>query len=106
MVQEFENRRNIICDLLNKIEGLSVKKPKGAFYLFCNVTKACQKLGLKNALEFQNFLLEKADVVVLARSFFGERDPDETQEYVRFSYCVSRDNIVEGCKRIKEAIEH
>jgi len=106
MVREFENRRNIICDLLNKIEGLSVKRPKGAFYLFCNVTKACENLGLKNSFEFQNFLLEKADVVVLAQNFFGERDPDEDQEYVRFSYCVSRDNIIEGCKRIKEAVEH
>jgi aspartate aminotransferase len=105
MVQEFENRRNLICDLLNNIKGLSVKRPRGAFYLFCNVTKACENLGLKNALEFQQYLLDKADVVVLARSFFGERDPDETQEYVRFSYCVSRDNIVEGCKRIKEAVE-
>ncbi len=105
MVQEFDRRRQLICQLLNDIEGLSVSPPKGAFYLFCNVTKACQNLGLKDALAFQEFLLEKADVVVLARQFFGKRDPDEKEEFVRFSYCVSTDDIQNGCQRIKEAVE-
>ncbi|MHA1897683.1 MAG: pyridoxal phosphate-dependent aminotransferase [Promethearchaeota archaeon] len=105
MVHEFERRRDLICDLLNDIDGISVRKPKGAFYVFANVTEACKKLNLKDSLEFQNRLLEKEDVVVLARDYFGHKSPDETQEYVRLSYCVSEDDIREGIARIKKFVE-
>lgn len=105
MIKTFMERRDLICKLLNEVPGISVQKPKGAFYLFANVTKACKTLGLKDALAFQNFLLDKADVAVLAREFFGSRDDREDQEYVRFSYCVSTENIIEGCRRIKCVVE-
>ena len=105
MINTFHKRRDLICDLLNAIPGVSVKKPRGAFYLFANVTEACENLGLSNALAFQDFILEKADVAVLARDFFGTRDPDETGQFVRFSYCVSNNDIINGCNRIKAAIE-
>lgn len=105
MIKTFKERRDLICDLLNKIPGISVKKPRGAFYLFANVTKACRDLGLKNALAFQDFLLEKANVVVLSQDFFGTPDPKEKDQFVRFSYCVSTENIINGCNRIRAAIE-
>jgi aspartate/methionine/tyrosine aminotransferase len=105
MVKAFDERRRLICNLLNDIDGISVRRPKGAFYLFANVTEACKKMGLRNALAFQQFLLDKADVAVLARAFFGSRDPSETQEYIRFSYCVSTEDITAGCARIKKAVE-
>ena len=68
MVKEFERRRDLIHQRLNEINGISAVKPKGAFYIFANVTEACEKLGLKNSIEFQEYLLEKADVVVLSKS--------------------------------------
>jgi len=105
MVREFEKRRNLICDKLNAIDGISVRKPKGAFYIFANVTDICKKLGLKGSLAFQEYLLEKADVAVLAREYFGDRLPEENQEYVRFSYCVSQKDIKEGIDRIKSIVE-
>jgi aspartate/methionine/tyrosine aminotransferase len=104
MIKTFKERRDLICDLLNQIPGISVKKPHGAFYLFANVTQACRNLGLKDALAFQNYLLDKVNVAILARDFFGTRDQEENQEYIRFSYCVSTENIIEGCKRIKAAV--
>ncbi len=105
MIKTFKERRDLICQLLNEIPGISVIKPRGAFYLFANVTKACRNLGLKDALAFQEFILSKANVAILAREFFGSRDPMEPQEYVRFSYCVSTENIIEGCRRIKAVVE-
>lgn len=105
MVKEFEIRRDLICDRLNDIEGISVIKPKGAFYLFANVTQACEKLGLKDSLAFQNYILDEADVAVLSRNYFGSKTPEETQEYVRFSYCVSQEDIIEGTERIKSVVE-
>jgi aspartate/methionine/tyrosine aminotransferase len=104
MVSEFEKRRNLIHKRLNEMDGISAVKPKGAFYIFANVTEACKNLGLKNSLEFQNYLLDKADVVVLARNYFGNKSPDEEKEYIRFSYCVSEADIIEGTERIMKIL--
>lgn len=104
MVNEFERRRDLIHKRLNEIEGISSLKPKGAFYIFANVTEACNNLGFKSSIEFQDFLLEKADVAVLSRNYFGHKDPEERDLYVRFSYCVAYDEIVEGMDRIEKAL--
>jgi len=105
MVKEFEERRNLICDLINEVEGMHVKKPKGSFYVFANITEACRKKGFMDSLEFQKHLLDEQNIAVLSRVFFGKREPDESQEYIRFSYCVSKENIIEGMKRIKKFVE-
>jgi len=104
MVNEWENRRNLIHERLNKINGISALKPKGAFYIFANVTEACERLGLKNSLEFQEYLLENADVVVLSREYFGNKIANEKDEYVRFSYCVSDEDISNGMDRIEKLL--
>ncbi|MFX1488291.1 MAG: pyridoxal phosphate-dependent aminotransferase [Promethearchaeota archaeon] len=104
MVKEFDKRRNLIYKRLNEIEGISALKPKGAFYIFANVTEACKKLNLRDSLEFQNFLLERTDTVVLSREFFGNKVTGEEGEYVRFSYCISRDDIIKGMDRIENVL--
>ncbi len=105
MVQQFERRRNLICELINDIEGITCLIPKGAFYVFVNVTEACRKKNLRDASHFQERLLDEQNVAILSRNFFGSRDPDENQEYIRFSYCVSQDQIEEGLERIKKFVE-
>ncbi|GAB4306824.1 MAG: pyridoxal phosphate-dependent aminotransferase [Promethearchaeota archaeon] len=105
MVREFERRRDLIHQLLNEVEGVTALKPAGAFYIFANVTEACRNLGLRDAVAFQDYLLDEVDVAVLARTYFGARDPDETQEYVRLSYCVSREDVERGMARVKQAVE-
>jgi len=104
MVDEFERRRDLIYKRLNEINGISTIKPKGAFYIFANVTEACKNLGLKDSLEFQEYLLEKANVATLSRVFFGHKSPDEEDDYIRFSFCVSYDDIVEGMDRIEKLL--
>ncbi|GAG90783.1 unnamed protein product, partial [marine sediment metagenome] len=104
MVQEFQKRRDLIHNRLNKIDGISTVLPKGAFYIFANVTGACEKLNLKNSLELQDYFLEKLDVAVLSRTYFGNRISDEKEEYIRFSYCISRENIIKGMDRIENVL--
>ena len=104
MVEEFEKRRDLIHQRLNKIEGISAVLPKGAFYIFANVTGACEKLSLKNSLELQEYLLEHLDVAVLSRTYFGNRVSGEKEEYIRFSYCISRENIIKGMDRIENLL--
>ena len=105
MIKEFQSRRDIIVEALNEIKGITCKKPGGAFYVFPNVTEACRKLKLKDSKEFQRYLLYEAGVAVLARTCFGQKNQEENQEYIRLSYATSRENIREGVRRIKEAVE-
>jgi aspartate/methionine/tyrosine aminotransferase len=105
MIAEFQKRRDLIYQELNNIKGIKCLKPKGAFYIYPNVTEACQNLDFHDSKELQQYLLHRANVAVLARSCFGQRNEGEKEEYIRLSYVTSRENIIEGVKRIKEAIE-
>jgi aspartate/methionine/tyrosine aminotransferase len=105
MIREFKTRRDIIVEALNSIDGIACKKPGGAFYVFPNVTEACRKLKLKDAKELQKYLLYEAGVAVLARACFGNKNEEENQEYIRLSYAASHEDIREGVRRIKEAVE-
>jgi aspartate aminotransferase len=105
MVKEFKARRDMIVDGLNDIKGFKCLSPKGAFYVFPNVTQACRNLGLKDSKEIQQLILHFGNVAVLPRTSFGARNIDEKEEYIRLSYATSRENIAEGLKRIKKVIE-
>ena len=105
MIAEFQKRRDLIHQELNKIRGIKCLMPKGAFYIYPNVTEACQDLGFGDSKELQQYLLHQAKVAVLARSCFGKRNEGEKEEYIRLSYVTSRENIIEGVERIKKAIE-
>ncbi|MCR4426778.1 MAG: pyridoxal phosphate-dependent aminotransferase [Firmicutes bacterium] len=105
MREEFLARRNLIVSELNSIPGFRCLTPGGAFYVYPNVTEACKMLGCADSSEFQSRLLHEAGVAVLPRSAFGCRVEGETDEYVRFSYATSRENIIEGARRIREYIK-
>jgi aspartate/methionine/tyrosine aminotransferase len=104
MVAEFKARRDLIVDGLNSIRGVKCLRPHGAFYVFPNVTEACRNLGLPDSKALQQKLLYEGNVAVLPRTAFGMRNRDESQEYLRLSYATSRENIVEGLKRIKAVL--
>ena len=105
MVERFQSRRDLIVDGLNSIEGIQCLSPRGAFYVFPNVTSVCKKLGFKSSVEFQEYLLNEAGVAVLARTCFGQRNEGETEFYIRLSYATNEENIEDGLKRIRAAIE-
>jgi aspartate aminotransferase len=94
MVDEFNRRREMTWEGIQKIKGISCKKPGGAFYLFPSFEYNM------NSIEFSKFLLEKARVAVTPGSAFGKSG----ERHVRISYSTSRQNILEGLKRIKEAV--
>lgn len=105
MVKEFKERRDLIVEGLNSIPGFSCRKPQGAFYVFPNVTELCKKTGLKDSTMVQNYLLgyDGPTVSLLSRFCFGGRNVKEHDEYVRLSFANSKENIVEGVKRLKNA---
>lgn len=96
MLKEFQKRREVIIGGLNKIEGFSVAKPKGAFYAFVD-TKKLQK----PSIELSEYLLNEARVVTTPGIAFGENG----EGYIRMSYAASIENIEEGLERIKRAVD-
>ncbi len=96
MVNMYENRRNIIVDGLNGIEGISCLKPLGAFYAFANI----KGLG-KTSLEFAEGLLEQEQVVVIPGSAFGPSG----EGFVRVAYSNSEENLHIALKRIRNYAE-
>jgi len=101
MVNLFRERRDIIVDELRKVPGFEVWRSAGAFYVFPYVRKLLDIIDM-NVEEFVDYLISTKFVVTLPGTAF----PDTAgKDYMRFSFCVSRDRIVEGVKRIKEATE-
>lgn len=94
MRQAFEKRRDLACDLINNIGGLSVQKPQGAFYLFINI-KGVAKFG-GDSMKFCSELLSREGVALVPGSAFG------MDGYVRLSFACSTEQIVEGIKRIEK----
>jgi len=96
MVAEFKRRRDVIVDGLNAIRGVTCLKPKGAFYVFPNVTGT----GIDSE-ELAKKLLDEKGVAVLSGTAFGKYG----KGYLRFSYANSVENIKEGVSRMKEYVE-
>lgn len=96
MVSEFKRRREVIFSGLNRISGISCKKPRGAFYVFPNV----KELGV-GCEELSDFLLTKAGVAVLPGTSFGEYG----EGYIRLSYANSVENLKKAIERMSEALE-
>ncbi|MCC7417802.1 MAG: pyridoxal phosphate-dependent aminotransferase [Acidobacteria bacterium] len=103
MKESFLERRNFICELLNKTPGVSCRLPGGAFYAWPNVTEACRMIGAGDSEEFRKRLLNEAGVAVLADIHFGSRVPGEGQ-HVRFSYAASKQAIEQGIARMADFI--
>jgi len=93
MVAEFKKRRDVIVDGLNQIEGISCKKPLGAFYVFPNV-----KAFGKTSKELEELLLEEYGVAALAGTSFGKYG----EGYLRFSYANSVENIKKAITRVAD----
>jgi len=107
----YKQKRDFVIEKLNQIKGVSCYNPKGAFYLFPNVTQACRNLGLANAEEMRQYLLtydkdNKKGVAVLTRNHFGRRLAEEKEEYIRLSFAGTMESLAEGLKRLKQAIEN
>jgi aminotransferase len=96
MINKYAQRRELMVNGINEIDGLSCKKPKGAFYVFANISQT----GMSSE-EFSIELLKKARVVVVPGSGFG----DAGEGFVRISYATSEENIAEGLKRMKGFVE-
>jgi aspartate aminotransferase len=93
MCGEFKRRRDVFVAGLNKIKGFSCRMPKGAFYVFPNITKT----GWKSK-PLADALLEQAGVAALSGTAFGEFG----EGYLRFSVANSLENLQQALDRIDQ----
>jgi aspartate aminotransferase len=93
MVAEFDRRRRVVVDGLNKLPGMSCATPKGAFYAFPNV----KRTGWK-AKALASALLDESGVAIIGGPDFGILG----EGYVRLSYANSTENILRALERMGE----
>jgi aspartate aminotransferase len=102
MVDEFKTRRDIVVGLLREIDGFKVNVPKGAFYVFPDIStffgKTIDNIKIENANDFSLFILEKANVATVTGDAFG------APNCIRMSYAASELQLREAIKRIKKAL--
>ena len=102
MITEYDVRRKLMHRMLNEIDGLSCRLPKGAFYIMLNlqnvIGRSYKGTVIDGSSRFAELLLNEKRVAVVPALAFGD------DNFARLSYATSRQNIVEGCKRIASFI--
>lgn len=98
----YEERRNEICSILQKIEGVELYKPEGAFYLIVS-------LPVENAEEFCKWLLRDFNInnetvmFAPAEGFYFNGEIGKSQ--IRISYCISVEDIRKAMKILEEGLK-
>jgi len=99
---EYVGRRNILIEELQKIEGVNVGKPKGAFYCIA-------ELPIKNSDKFAQWLLEEFDVngetimVAPAAGFYST--PNVGLNQIRIAYVLKKESLIKAVNILKEALK-
>jgi aspartate aminotransferase len=92
IAKKFQERRDVIISRLDKMKGrLGYKKPEGAFYIFCDISKTRM-----DSFTFAKRLLEERQVALIPGAPFG------CDDYVRLSFATSMEKINKGFDRIEE----
>jgi len=95
MRREYDRRRRTLVKALNEVEGVHCPTPKGAFYVFPDLSEY-----VKDSVSFTERLLREKGVCVTPGRVFGTGG----EGHVRISYASSLEDIVEGARRIGELL--
>ena len=102
MGEAFDRRRKLIVKLLNEIPGVSCPTPTGAFYVYPSVKgvlgKTIRGKTPKTSAELATLILDEVEVAAVPGEAFGPSG------YLRFSYALGDDDIVEGISRVKKLL--
>jgi aspartate aminotransferase len=97
-VAKFKERRDIMVESLNSLDGVTCNRPKGAFYAFPDfsgwVGKSVDGVEIKDSLTLTELLIEKALIAPVPGVAFG------AENFLRFSYALDTEKMKEGLKRL------
>ena len=103
MINAFKNRRDLVLEALNKIEGIKTNVPEGAFYVFPDISsyfgKSYEGTTINSAEDLCMFLLSDALVALVTGEAFGDKN------CIRISYAASEETLIEVMKRMKISLE-
>ena len=103
MRDAFRKRRDLVLEMLAKIDGVKCNVPKGAFYVFPDISSyfgsSKGDTSINNSSDMSMYLLTEANVAVVTGAAFG------APNCIRFSYAASEEQIIEAINRIKAALE-
>lgn len=103
MFKSFKRRRDLIKDLIEDIDLISVVDPKGAFYAFIDISNVkglkYNSKTIEGSFDVAEILLSDFEIALVPGLVFGNDD------YVRISYATSDENIIKGMKRFKDFID-
>ncbi len=102
MKKAFDRRRQTIVRMLNEIDGVLCPEPKGAFYVYPSVKallgKEIRGKRPQDSVELAALILDEAEVAVVPGEAFG------TPGYLRLSYALGDEDLVEGVSRIQKLL--
>jgi aspartate aminotransferase len=102
MVAEFDRRRRVMVDRLNRMPGVTCSMPTGAFYAFPNVSgllaRRWKDRPIGSAADLATYLLNEAQVAVVPGEPFGSGC------HIRLSYATAMEGVERGLTRIETAI--
>ena len=102
MQKVFDERRRLMIEKLNKIENITYIEPKGAFYVFVNVSnvygKTFEGTVIDGSLKFADCALKNGIAVIPGIAFGND-------ECIRLSYAISKEDIEKGLDRLAEFIK-
>ncbi|MCI0384198.1 pyridoxal phosphate-dependent aminotransferase [Streptomyces sp. CNQ085] len=98
----FDRRRRTIVRMLNEIDGVTCPEPEGAFYAYPSVKgvlgREIRGRRPRSSVELAELILEEAEVAVVPGEAFG------TPGYLRLSYALGDEDLVEGVSRIQKLL--
>jgi aspartate/methionine/tyrosine aminotransferase len=95
MVAIYDQRRHLVYEGLNAIDGISCLKPESTFYAFPNISSTG-----RSSWEFAKYLVKEHKVAVVPGSIFGSAG----EGYVRLSFAAGMDQLKEGIARIARGV--
>ena len=102
MGEAFDRRRKLIVKLLNEIPGVTCPTPNGAFYVYPSVKnilgKSIRGKRATTSAELASIILDEAEVAAVPVEAFGPSG------YLRFSYALGDQDILEGITRVKKLL--
>ena len=104
MKKKFKERRQVMFDALNGLEGVHCDMPGGAFYMFPDFSSYLNKETkdgkiLRDTFDLSDYILDTANVVTVAGDGFGAKG------YLRLSFATSSEIIKNGIKRIEKSLK-
>jgi aspartate/methionine/tyrosine aminotransferase len=100
MKEAFDRRRRTIVSMLSEIDGVVCPMPKGAFYAYPSVKgllgREYDGRVIASSADLAEYILEQAEVAVVPGEAFG------TPGYLRLSYALGDDDLVEGITRLQK----